>query len=76
MYRVRLVEWLRLQIVGTPDWRMLGMNGQVDMKKISGVEPLYTLVNGSKKSKDTLTARQQYSQHGSSWGNIPLKEVP
>lgn len=71
--------WLsgfRLQIVGTPDWRMRGMNGQVDMKKISGVEPLYTLVYGFMKSKDTLTARQQYSQHGSSWVKIPLKKVP
>ncbi|EGO54569.1 hypothetical protein NEUTE1DRAFT_104016 [Neurospora tetrasperma FGSC 2508] len=43
---------------------MRGMNGQVDIKKISGVEPLYTLVYGFMKSKDTLTARQQYSQHG------------
>ncbi|KHE80083.1 hypothetical protein GE21DRAFT_1219258 [Neurospora crassa] len=42
---------------------MVGMNGQVDMQKISGVEPLYTLVYGFMESKDTLTARQRYSQH-------------
>ncbi|KAK3503549.1 hypothetical protein B0T13DRAFT_134124 [Neurospora crassa] len=56
---------------------MVKMNGQVDMKKkISGVEPLYTPVYGFMESKDTLTARQQYSQHVSSWVRIPLKEVP
>nr|pir hypothetical protein B23L21.290 [imported] - Neurospora crassa [Neurospora crassa] len=55
---------------------MVGMNGQVDMQKISGVEPLYTLVYGFMESKDTLTARQRYSQHSSSWVKIPLKEVP
>lgn len=43
----------RLQKVGTADWRMLGISGQVDMKKTPGVEPFYTQVYGFTKNKDT-----------------------